>query len=99
MGWLKETFQSNTDSSRLYKALLDLASSYQCLEDGTFSRDDINECIAASKIPELAETLRNSEGERYVKSCVSGARNFAWKEVPGCREYIAVICELTNTSL
>jgi hypothetical protein len=99
MGWIKETFQSDTDSGRLYKELLDLANSFSYLANGSFSRSDINEILAASRIPELAEALRNSEGERYVKSCVKSARSYAWKNVPNSREYIAIVCELTATSL
>lgn len=99
MGWLKETFQSDTDSNRLYKALLDLANSYAYLASGSITRGDIDDQIGAAGIPELAEKLRSSEGERYVKSCVKSARNYAWKNVPNSQEYIAKISELTNIRL
>lgn len=99
MGWLKETFQSDTDSNRLHTALLSLANSYALLATGDISRSDIDDQVAASGISELANVLRESEGERYVKSCVKSARGYAWKNVPNNREYIALICELTNISL
>jgi hypothetical protein len=99
MGWLKETFQSDTDSNRLHTALLSLANSYALLATGDISRSDFEEHVAASGIPALANSLRESEGERYVKSCVKSARSYAWKNVPNNREYIAIVCELTATSL
>jgi hypothetical protein len=99
MGWLKETFQSDTDSNRLHTALLSLANSYALLATGDISQSDIDEQIGAAGIQELAEQLRASEGERYVKSCVKSARSYAWKNVPNNRAYIAKICELTNTRL
>jgi hypothetical protein len=69
------------------------------LASGSIAESDIVDQIEAARIPELADQLRTSEGERYVKSCVKSARNYAWKNVPNSHAYIAKICELTNVRI